>query len=89
MRLAAAVLALFLTAAAPIEAERPCYGTYLRSPSKWHHRRFELSDYVVFTPRGWVRSHIYDHARFTHTYNYVFGTVVYSCPPCDDDSPLY
>jgi hypothetical protein len=74
------ILSLLLCAAAPVEAPRLTYGTYLKSPPTWRHPRFEMSDYIVYTPRGWQRSRVYDRAARVSVCNYVFGTVRYEMP---------
>ena len=88
MKHALAILCLAICGAVPIEAPRPVYGVHLKSPPRWHHRRFEASDYIVFTPRGWVRSSVYDRARRVQVYEYVFGRVTYQLAPfCDEVEP--
>jgi hypothetical protein len=74
------IFSLLLIAATPVEAHRPTYGTYLKSPPHWRHPRFEMSDYIVYTPRGWQRSRVYDLAARVAVCNYVFGQVRYSLP---------
>jgi hypothetical protein len=75
------ILSLLLCAATPVEAPRPTYGTYLKSPPHWRHPRFEMSDYIVYTPRGWQRSRVYDRKHKVVMNQFVFGVTVHQLPP--------